>query len=83
MRGRITPALYHRLGIDSPEHGFVARSITEYVQHALKMGTNRDANAVARDKILARVTALYEDTVGIRELERWLVNVSNPGTNDT
>lgn len=82
MRGRITPALYHRLGIDSPEHGLVARSITEYVQLALRMGTKRDANAVARDQILTRVAALYEDTVGIRELERWLLNVSYPTTKD-
>lgn len=82
MRGRITPALYHRLGIASPEYGLVARSITEYVQLALNMGSNREANTLARNEILARVPALYEDMVGIRELERWLVNVSYPGTNE-
>lgn len=82
MRGRITPALYHRLGIASPQHGLVARSITEYVQLALRMGTDREANAIARNEILARVPALYEDTVGIRELEQWLVNVSYPSTNE-
>ena len=77
MRGRITPALYHRLNLASPEHGLVARSMTEYVQFALRMATDREANAMAREEILARVPGLYEDTVGIQELEQWLVNVSS------
>jgi predicted O-linked N-acetylglucosamine transferase (SPINDLY family) len=80
MRGRITPALYHRLGLASPEHGLVARSIAEYVQMALRMASDRDANAVAREAVSSRVAGLYNDTVGIRELEQWLVNVSRPVT---
>ena len=78
MRGRITPALYHRLGLASVEHGLVARSVTEYVQMALRLGTDREANAEAREAIGSRVGSLYEDEVGIRELEEWLVKVSKP-----
>jgi protein O-GlcNAc transferase len=76
MRGRITYALYHRMGMAGPEYGVAARSVTEYIQMAVKLGINSEANAVVRAEIGNRVDVLYGDLKGIRDLENWMMNVS-------
>jgi protein O-GlcNAc transferase len=76
MRGRITYALYHRMGMVGPVHGVAAESVAQYIDMAVALGTDPVHNRATRATIAERVGVLYEDTTGIDELADWLVDVT-------
>ena len=50
----------------------VALSAEDYVERAVRLGTDREWNARTRARILASNHALYECTAAVRELEDFL-----------
>ncbi len=75
LRGRITYALCKQMGVLD----CVAQSRQEYVQIALRLGTDADYRETVRKKILAAGSLLFECGTGIRELEEFLKRaVRNP-----
>jgi protein O-GlcNAc transferase len=67
LRGRITYALYKKMDILD----CVARNPQEYIELALRLGTDSDYRQAVRGKILAANGVLYENCQGIRELEQF------------
>ncbi|HYV39321.1 MAG TPA: hypothetical protein VE988_26770, partial [Gemmataceae bacterium] len=68
LRGRITLALYSQMqGLDC-----VADHAQDYVQKAVRLGTDADYRASIRQKLLAANEVLFENSAGIRELEHFL-----------
>lgn len=65
MRGRITSALYRKMGMQD----CVANSGQEYVDLAVALGTNPSLREAVRAKILATNSLLFEDLSAVRELE--------------
>jgi predicted O-linked N-acetylglucosamine transferase (SPINDLY family) len=64
LRGRITLALYKKINVMD----CVASSASEYVQLAVRLGTEPDFRDAMRNKILASNDALYEDAGTVDEL---------------
>jgi predicted O-linked N-acetylglucosamine transferase (SPINDLY family) len=76
LRGRITYALYQQMGMLD----CVVNSPDEYVQLALKLGTDADYRQAMREKILAANGALYENMAGVHQMEQFLQQaVARPG----
>jgi protein O-GlcNAc transferase len=78
MRGRITSSLYRQMGILD----CVAGSPDEYIKIALRLGTEPDYRNAVRESILEANDELFENNLGIRELEHFLeqaVLSSSPG----
>jgi protein O-GlcNAc transferase len=68
LRGRITSGLYKQMGIlDSVVH-----SPGQYIEVALRLGTDKSYRDEVRDKILDSNNVLYENTTGVKELEEFL-----------
>jgi len=67
LRGRITFALYQQMQMLD----CVARSPLEYVEIALRLGTDDSYRQTIRDKILAAHSVLLENSEGVRELEQF------------
>ncbi|HYV38115.1 MAG TPA: tetratricopeptide repeat protein [Gemmataceae bacterium] len=67
LRGRITFALYKQMDMLD----CVAGSRQEYVELALRLGTDRGFRQTIHEKILARNGAVFENSAGIRDLERF------------
>jgi protein O-GlcNAc transferase len=65
LRGRLTLGMYKKMGLLD----CVAGTTEEYVDIAVKLGTEPDYRAAIRSKILAANDVLYEDQEAIRELE--------------
>ncbi len=67
QRGRHTAGMYRKMGIGD----CVARSPREYVDIAVRLGTQPDFRQAVRDRILAANAVLYEDKRVIQEFERF------------
>jgi predicted O-linked N-acetylglucosamine transferase (SPINDLY family) len=68
LRGRITYALYKQMGVLD----CVTHSAQDYIDKALRLGTDQHYRAVVRAKILAACDEIYENAQGIRDLEQFL-----------
>jgi protein O-GlcNAc transferase len=71
LRGRITSSLYQQMKIND----CVAGSPEEYVKISLRLGTDTGFRDTVRAKILAANGVLFENSQGIRELEKFLLQV--------
>lgn len=78
MRGRITYALYERMGMADRSFNVVAASVAEYVQMAVQLGTDKAENGRVSGEIERRVAVLYEDNAGVEELGHWIRQVVQP-----
>jgi uncharacterized protein (TIGR03032 family) len=72
LRGRLTHAMYRRMGIDD----LVASSADEYVGKAVALGTDPDRNASARQSIASQADILFEQPDDIEcwneVLQEWI-----------
>ncbi|WP_207476512.1 O-linked N-acetylglucosamine transferase, SPINDLY family protein [Arenibaculum pallidiluteum] len=68
MRGRHTHGFYRLMGYED----LVARDVADYLEIALRLGTDPAARKAARAAILARVDRLFEDAASIRAIEDFL-----------
>jgi predicted O-linked N-acetylglucosamine transferase (SPINDLY family) len=69
LRDRITSACYRQMGLSDQ----IARSGSDYVQQALRLGTDPAWRDQVRRAILARKHLLFEDAEAVRQLERFLL----------
>jgi predicted O-linked N-acetylglucosamine transferase (SPINDLY family) len=69
LRGRITYSLYRAMGIDEP----IAASTTDYVERAVRLGTDAAARQHLRGRILGAAGHIFENAAGVRDLEQFLV----------
>ncbi len=69
MRGRMTYALYRKMGVMD----CVARTPKEYIEIALRLGTDPDWRRAVREKILGACDVLFENIAAVRELENFFV----------
>lgn len=67
QRGRHTAGMYRKMGIGD----CVAQSPQEYVDIAVRLGTQPDLRLAVRNRILAANTVLYEDKRVVQEFERF------------
>jgi predicted O-linked N-acetylglucosamine transferase (SPINDLY family) len=67
LRGRITLALYRQMGVLD----CVAGSSADYVDLAVRLGTDPAHRAEVSAKILAACGVLYDNAAGVRELEQF------------
>jgi protein O-GlcNAc transferase len=67
MRGRLTLAFYHQIGIMD----CVAGNAESYVNIALRLAKDRSWREEIKSKMRARAKALYEDIEAVCELERF------------
>jgi predicted O-linked N-acetylglucosamine transferase (SPINDLY family) len=65
MKGRITHALYRKMGVLD----CIASSVGEYVDIAVALGTDREKRREVTQKILAANEVLFEDVAAVREIE--------------
>ena len=70
LRSRITYALYRTMGVDD----CVAADTGDYVERAVRLGTDPEWNRQVRQRILAANHLIYENDAGVRELEQFLVD---------
>ncbi|GAB4137823.1 MAG: hypothetical protein Tsb009_05590 [Planctomycetaceae bacterium] len=68
MRGRVTAALYAKMGITDG----TARTAEEYVQRAVTLGTNREFRTHFREQIKASRAKLYDDFESLACFEQLL-----------
>ena len=66
LRGRITYAMYRAMGVTD----CIASDQRQYIEIAVRLGTDRDYRAAVGDKILAASGRLFEDHDALREQER-------------
>lgn len=69
QRGRHTQAMYRKMGI----FDCIARDLQDYVDIAVRIGTDRAYAQGLRQQILARKHVLYEDPSVLREFERFFL----------
>jgi len=67
QRGRPTQAMYRSMGLKE----CIAGSAQDYVERAIRLGTDRAYRAAVRSDILERNGALFEDMQVVREFERF------------
>jgi tetratricopeptide (TPR) repeat protein len=67
LRGRLTLGRYKKMGV----FDCVASSPQEYVELALRLGTDPEYNRAIRHKILQANHALYNDTAAVTEFTRF------------
>ena len=65
MRGRVTAGCYRKMAYET----CIARDAAEYVDLAVRLGTDPDFNALVRSQIAARSEVLFENMAAVRELE--------------
>jgi len=70
LRGRITRALYTKMGVDD----CLVATPEEYVALAVRLGTDVDYRRQVSAKILAAADVLYENPQGVRDLEAFFVS---------
>lgn len=71
LRGRITLALYRKMGFEE----LVCGSPEEYVDKAVRLATDRDYRAGVVDRINETADVLYEDESELRDLEAAFVEM--------
>jgi protein O-GlcNAc transferase len=69
QRGRHTQAMYRKMGLTEG----LARDADDYVDIAVRLGTDRAHAASVRKRILANNAVLYEDPRVVREFERFFL----------
>jgi predicted O-linked N-acetylglucosamine transferase (SPINDLY family) len=67
LKGRITHALYRAMNMSD----CVANSPGEYIDLAVRLGTDKDFRRATRERILATNPALYQNPAGVRDLENF------------
>ncbi len=72
LPGRITFGLYRAMGVMD----CVAENAEQYVEIAIKLGTDPNYRAVISEKILAACSVLFEDSAAVREHERVFVDLA-------
>jgi predicted O-linked N-acetylglucosamine transferase (SPINDLY family) len=72
LRGRITLALYRKMNLMD----CVALSTNQYVELAIRLGTEGDFRAEVKKNILAVNSVLYEDTQAVQELAEFFQRAS-------
>jgi predicted O-linked N-acetylglucosamine transferase (SPINDLY family) len=72
LRGRITQAFCRRLGIEN----CIARDIADYVEIAVRLGTDRSVREQVHRQIMANQSRLFEDEAAVRSWEQFLVQVA-------
>ena len=70
LRGRVTYGYYRRMGVMD----CVAASQSEYVDIAVKIGTNPDYRRMLREKILQNNAVLYENPEAVDEMVRFFLS---------
>lgn len=65
LKGRLTYAWYRRLGIED----CIARTLEEYVDIAVRLGTDRAMRTEIRSRIKSASHLLFDDPQAVRELE--------------
>jgi protein O-GlcNAc transferase len=70
MRGRVTMALYEKLGIMD----CVAKDLDDYVRIAVRLGTDPAFHQQVSDAIIANGDRLYQNIHFVHELERFLID---------
>ena len=68
MRGRITHALYRKMGLDD----LVPADARGYVELALRVAGERDYREAQRARIHERIGLIYETDDSVRDLAAWL-----------
>jgi protein O-GlcNAc transferase len=76
LRGRITFALYQQMGMLD----CVVHSPGEYIELALRLGTDKAYRETVRAKIVDGNSVLYENSTGVKELEEFVKGI-RPGQN--
>jgi len=72
LRGRITQAFCRRLGVTD----CIARDVDDYVEIAVRLGTDAAFRGQVREQIIAGQPRLFEDSSAVRDWERFLREVS-------
>jgi protein O-GlcNAc transferase len=72
LRGRITQAFCRRLGISH----CIAKDVADYIEIALRLGTNADYRNQVRQQILAGHSRLFEDLSAVRDWEAFFRQVA-------
>jgi predicted O-linked N-acetylglucosamine transferase (SPINDLY family) len=67
QRGRPTQAMYRSMGLKD----CIAESAQDYIERAIRLGTDPAHRAAVRNEILQRNGALFEDMQVVREFERF------------
>jgi protein O-GlcNAc transferase len=67
MRGRVTTGCYRKMEYET----CIVRDSEEYVDLAVRLGTDPALNALVRSQIASRSHVLFEDLAAIRELEEF------------
>ena len=60
--------------VGPPSGRCVVNSAAEYVERAVRLGNDRDYRAAVKAKIAAASPVIFENSAGIRELEKFLVD---------
>ena len=79
MRGRVTSACYQKMGLSD----CITGSETEYVDLAVRLGTDPAYRSTMQARILAANGALFDDREAVREIEEFLqsaVKAARKGT---
>ena len=72
LHGRITYAMYQRMGIDD----CIADTVQTYIHIALRLAHNTPARQALSSRILALSHKLFEDARAVREMERFFTTVA-------
>jgi predicted O-linked N-acetylglucosamine transferase (SPINDLY family) len=78
LNGRITYAMYQRMGIDD----CIADSVQAYIHIALRLAHNTAARQALSSRILALNHKLFEDPRAVREWERFFTTVAKCGNKE-
>jgi protein O-GlcNAc transferase len=70
MRGRVTHGCYQKMGYTK----LVANNPEEYIQLAVRLGTDPEFRTQVKAEILAHCDVLYNDHAAVRELEQFFLN---------
>jgi predicted O-linked N-acetylglucosamine transferase (SPINDLY family) len=74
LRGRLTAGCYRKMKFET----CIARSPEDYVDLAVRLGTDAVFNMSVRAEIASRSTALFEDIASVREMERFFRQAARP-----
>ncbi len=74
LRGRLTAGCYRKMKFET----CIAHSPEDYVDLAVRLGTDPVFNASIRAEIALRSAALFEDIASVREMERFFMEAARP-----
>lgn len=70
LRGRLTYAMYRKMGLDA----CVASSVDDYVERAVAVATRSDLREAVRRDLRERALVLYENRRAVREFESFVIS---------